>query len=117
MTHASTSPSADSADQTPAESTGRYPLLYLLGSSVLWLVVSGVFALITSIQLHTPSFLAECPVLSYGRVRAMAETSFIYGWIGNVGLGLALWILARLSGEKLRGANWVFVGALFWNLA
>jgi cytochrome c oxidase cbb3-type subunit I len=116
MTFASISPSADLADQSPAESTGRAPLLYLLGSSILWLVVSGILSLITSIQLHTPNFLADCPITTYGRVRAMAETSFIYGWIGNVGLGLALWILGRLSGEKMRGANWVIVGALFWNL-
>jgi len=117
MTFASTTSRADSADQTPADVSGRTPLLYLLGSSILWLVVSGLLTLITSIQLHTPQFLAECPVFSYGRTHAMAETSFIYGWLGNAGLGLAVWILARLSGEKLRGGNWVLVGGIFWNIA
>jgi hypothetical protein len=56
MTNAS--PSA--AEVTPVDTTARCPLLFLLGSAVLWLVVSGVLALITAIQLRSPGFLADC---------------------------------------------------------
>jgi cytochrome c oxidase cbb3-type subunit I len=103
-------------DETAVETTGRCPLLFLLGSAIAWLLVSGVLGLIVSIQAHTPAFLSGCPALSYGRARALQETAFIYGWIGNAGLGLTLWMLTRLGGGPLRGANWAGVGAFFWNL-
>jgi cytochrome c oxidase cbb3-type subunit I len=117
MTLASISSSTDLADRTSADTSGRLPLLYLIGSSILWLVLSSLLTLVTSIQLHTPQFLAEYSFFTYGRLHAAAETSFIYGWFGNLGLGLAIWILARLSGEKVRGSNWLFIGGLFWNVA
>ena len=81
----------------------------------MWLVVSGVFALIASIQLHTPGFLSDCPILTHGRVRVLQETAFVYGWLGTAGPALAVWILGRLSGSPLRGTSWLGVGAAFWN--
>jgi len=95
---------------------GRCALLFMLGSGVLWLVVAGVLALISSIQLHSPEFLAEYAWLTHGRAQALAETAFVYGWIGNCGLALALWVLCRLAGEPLRASRWAGTGALFWNL-
>jgi len=65
------------SDVTAVESCGRWPLIMLLGSAVKWLVVSSIFALIAGIQLHSPSFLSECPILSHGRVQALAETTFV----------------------------------------
>ena len=115
MTNAPTN--AASAEVTLIDTQARYPLLLLIGSGVLWLVLSGVLALITSIQLHSPAFLADCSVLTHGRAQAMRETAFIYGWAANAGLAIALWILGRLGGAPLRALNWTVVGTLFWNLA
>jgi len=103
-------------DSGDVEAYGRGPLLLLAGSSVVWLAVGGFFALIAGIQLHHSAFLAGCPLLTHGRVQALAETCFVYGWMANAGLALALWILARLGGEPLRAANWTVAGACFWNL-
>jgi hypothetical protein len=108
--------STDSNDSTAIDTHSRGPLLLLLGSGVLWLVISGVLALIASIQLHTPTFLADCAWLTFGRVQALRETAFVYGWLANAGLALGLWIAVRLGGEVMRAGNWVVVGTLFWNL-
>jgi cytochrome c oxidase cbb3-type subunit I len=54
--------------------------------------------------------------LTFGRVSALRETAFIYGWAANAGLAIALWILGRLGGYPLRGLNWTVIGTLFWNL-
>jgi len=108
---------AATAEVTEVDSSARCALLLLLASSVLWLVVSGVLALINLLQLHTPSVLADCALLTYGRTHAMQETAFIYGWAANAGLAVALWILARLGGSPLRSLNWVMAGTVFWNLA
>jgi cytochrome c oxidase cbb3-type subunit 1 len=110
------SPSTN-AEVTAADTTGRGPLLLLLASGLVWLVVSGILALSASIQLHSPSFLADCEWFTHGRLVALAESSFIYGWAANVGLGLALWVLGRLGGAPLRALNWAVVGTLFWNAA
>lgn len=115
VTQASPAPKAaeSAASCGPA---GCAALLILLGSGVLWLVAAGLLSLISAIQLHSPEFLAGCSVLTYGHSQALAESAFIYGWFGNTGLAVALWILGRLAGEPLRASNWAIVGALFWNL-
>jgi cytochrome c oxidase cbb3-type subunit 1 len=107
---------AAAADVTAIDAAARGPLLLLLGSGLVWLVISGVLALITSIQLHSPHFLSQHAFLTYGRAEAMRETAFVYGWAANAGLAIALWVLGRLGGNPLRAINWVFTGALFWNV-
>jgi cytochrome c oxidase cbb3-type subunit 1 len=99
------------------DTSARCPLLILIGSAMVWLVAGGVLALIASIQLHTPGFLAHCPFLTYGRMEAAQETAFLYGWAINAGLAVSLWLLARLGGMPLRAAGLASVGAIFWNLA
>ncbi|HEY3757910.1 MAG TPA: cbb3-type cytochrome c oxidase subunit I [Opitutaceae bacterium] len=120
MTHASTSPAdsaAPAADVTAVESAGRLPLLLLTGSAVAWLILSALLTLVGVLELVQPSFLSGCAFLSYGRVEAMAESAFIYGWVGNAGLAVVLWMLGRLSGEPLRAPNWMVGGASFWNFS
>ncbi len=106
-----------SEDTAAVETAGRVPLLLLLAKAIGWLLLSGVFTLTASVQAHEPGFLSGCPVLSFGRVRALGETAFIYGWVGNAGLATVLWLLARLAGEPLRTVRWIVIGALFWNLS
>jgi len=110
-------PAAAPAEVTEIDTSARWPLLLLLGSALLWLVFSGILALVNFIQLHTPGFLADCSVFTYGRSSAMQEAAFIYGWAANAGLAVALWLLARLGGSPLRSLNWVVAGTLFWNFA
>jgi cytochrome c oxidase cbb3-type subunit 1 len=108
---------AASAEVTPTDTHARGPLLLLIGSGLLWLVISGVLALITAIQLRTPGFMADCAWLTHGRAQALRESTFIYGWLANAGLAVALWVLGRLGGSPLRGLNWAVIGTLSWNTA
>jgi cytochrome c oxidase cbb3-type subunit 1 len=110
-------PSNAIAEVTAADRAARWPVLLLICSAIKWLVISGVLALIASIQLVQPTFLADCSVFTHGRTVAMQESIFVYGWAANAGLGIALWILARLGGSPLRAGNWIIVGTIFWNVA
>src|ERR1035438_7674011 len=141
----STGAASDMKDEvTAADSSSRAPLLVLLLAALAWLVAAGLLGLVASIQLHSPRFLSDCPVLTYGRMAALAETAFVYGWLAHAGpalrlwvlgrlaggggtafvsgwlatagLALALWILGRLAGEPLRAQGWAVGGAVFWNL-
>jgi len=118
-THArpGTAAGAAPAEVTAIDFQARGPLILLIGFGLLWLVISGVLAIVTSIQVHAPAFLADCSLLTFGRAQALRETSFLYGWIANTGLAVALWILGRLGGSPLRALNWCVAGTLFWNLA
>jgi cytochrome c oxidase cbb3-type subunit 1 len=110
------SPAAPVAESGPADASVRWPVLFLLTSSILWLVVGSVLALIAAIKLHTPAFLADCEFLTYGRVYPAARAALAYGWGINVGLAVALWLMARLARATLPGGGLLIVAGAFWNL-
>jgi cytochrome c oxidase cbb3-type subunit 1 len=94
----------------------RLPLLVLLMSAAVWLVIASGFALISSIKFHSPVFLAGPAWLTYGRVHPAASSAFLYGFCLQSGLGVSLWLLARLGRTRLAQRWLVTVGAMFWNL-
>ncbi|MEO6003537.1 MAG: cbb3-type cytochrome c oxidase subunit I [Opitutus sp.] len=105
-----------SPEVSEIDANARFPLSLLLASALLWLIVSGLLALLSFGQNLNPSLLADCPYFTFGRTRAMQETAFVYGWIANAGFTVSLWLLGRLGGSPLRSLNWVTVGTLFWNI-
>lgn len=104
------------SDSPEFESSGRWLFLFQIVSALLWLAVGGAFMLVHTIQLHTPSFFAAYEWFTFGRVQAAAETALLYGWAGNTGFVLALLILSRLGGARLRSLGLASVGSAFWNV-
>jgi len=74
------------------DTTARGPLSLLILSAIKWLILSGLLSVIATIQLHKPSFLADCPLFTYGHIQALQETVFIYGWAANASFAVALWL-------------------------
>jgi cytochrome c oxidase cbb3-type subunit I len=94
----------------------RGPLLLFFTSAVLWLILGTILALIASIKLHGPGFLADYSWLTLGRVRPAAMNSFLYGFASQAGIGVMLWLLCRLGGVRL-AFHWPLVVAWkLWNL-
>src|ERR1700749_4348451 len=79
----------------------RVPLLVLFGGAALWLLGGLVFGVIASIKFHQPNFLADCSFLTYGHVQAAANDLILYGFAIPAGLGVMLWVFARLSESEL----------------
>jgi len=94
----------------------RVPLLVLFTSAALWLVIGSAFGLIASIKFHAPAFLAACPWLTYGRVHPAWLSSVLYGFCVQAGLGVTLWLFARLGRAPLAQSWLVILGAVTWNL-
>src|ERR1017187_8008000 len=94
----------------------RLPLVALFLSAAVWLCIASAFGLIASIKFHAPGFLADSAWLTYGRVRPASVNCMLYGFCIQAGLGVALWMLARLGRTKLAAPWLVVVGALCWNL-
>ncbi|KXU34668.1 hypothetical protein AXK11_08030 [Cephaloticoccus primus] len=105
-----------SAEVSEIDRSARWPLAFLIFASLGWLVASGVLALLNTLQILNPAFLADCEWLTFGRLQAIQESAFLYGWAVNAALAVGLWILVRLSAAPLRGGNFVAVGAVFWSL-
>jgi cytochrome c oxidase cbb3-type subunit 1 len=91
-------------------------LLALFGGAALWLVVGSVLGLSAAIKFHAPDFLANHGYLTYGRLQPAADDALLYGFCLPAGLGVALWLLARLGGTPLRGAIVPIVAANLWHL-
>lgn len=94
----------------------RLPLLVFFISAAIWLVIASAFAIIASIKFHAPSFLADCPWLTYGRVWPAYLNSVLYGCCLQAGLGISLWVFTHLGLARLVQRELVTVGAAFWNL-
>jgi cytochrome c oxidase cbb3-type subunit I len=94
----------------------RLPLFILFISAAIWAVIASVFGLISSIKFHDPNLLADCAWLTYGRVRPVYLNSMLYGFCVQGGLGVGLWMLARLGATRLSHPGLILIGAALWNL-
>lgn len=104
------------AEQQEIDASARWPVTVFLGSGLLWLIAGGALQLAANIQLHTPSFLADCEWFTHGRLAPAAQNALIYGWGFNAAFAFGLWLMARLAATTLRHGGWLFVAAKFWNL-
>ena len=114
---ATTAAPADGVAASDPAAAGRLPLLVLFLGAAAWLLVSSVFALLASLRFHSPNFLADAAWLTYGRLRPAADSALLYGCCVPAGLGLTLWLLARLGRTGLAQTWLGTLGAAVWNLA
>ncbi|HUZ08517.1 MAG TPA: hypothetical protein VMV89_13650, partial [Candidatus Paceibacterota bacterium] len=94
----------------------RVPLLALFGGAALWLVVGLALSLIAIMTFHKPDMFADCPYLTYGRAQAAANDLLLYGFCIPAGLGVMLWIFARLSRTELALPLVPIAAANLWHL-
>lgn len=92
------------------------PVLFFLGNAVLWLFAATLFGFITSVQLHSPGFLADIPCLTYGRLWPAYTNILSYGWCSLAGMGVAIWLMARLCRVKIRFCSVLIIGAILWQI-
>jgi cytochrome c oxidase cbb3-type subunit 1 len=94
----------------------RVPLLVLFGGAALWLVVSSLLALAASLTFHFPEKFGDYSWLTYGHLQPAADDALLYGFCIPAGIGVALWIFARIGQTPLRGAIVPVVAAHLWHL-
>lgn len=121
--HAPITPAPD-APRSPADSrvaideSTRLPVLTFFASAVFWLLAGSLLADVASIKLHTPCFLVSPGGwTTFGRVRMAHLNTMIYGWASMAGVGVLLWLMARLSKAELRHPRLLVAAAVLWNLA
>src|SRR5204863_492201 len=75
-----------------------------------------LLAAFTSFKLHSPDLLSNASFLTWGRIRPAHLNVMLYGWASNVGMGTAIWLMARLCRTTLRHPLLLVTGGAFWNL-
>jgi hypothetical protein len=104
----------------------RWPVLLAFLSAVHWMVV-GTFLLVYASSLTHPQ--ESIPVLglfidlsnhfsmfTYGRIYPAGMDALVYGWATTAGLGLSIWILARVSRAPIFSPAAMVIAVIFWNL-
>ncbi len=104
----------------------RWPVMVCFLTAVHWMVV-GTFLLVYASSLTHPQ--DSIPILglfidlsnnfsmfTYGRVWPAAVDALVYGWASTAGLGLAAWLLARMSREPICAPAALMTAVVFWNL-
>lgn len=94
----------------------RRPVLFFYASSAVWLLIGTLLGLLSSIKMHSPTFLADTAWLTFGRVRPAHLDVVIYGWACMVGLGTLLWLMCRLCRVPLRYPQMIILAGILWNV-
>src|SRR5437867_891599 len=94
----------------------RLPLFALFGGAAQWLALGSIFGLLASLRFHTPAMFADHAWLSYGRVFPASQFLLVYGFCIPAGLGVGLWLLARLGRVELANPFLFTVGGKLWHL-
>jgi cytochrome c oxidase cbb3-type subunit 1 len=93
----------------------RRPSLLFLLSALGWLLVGSALAIVASIKLHAPDFLASDAWLTFGRVRSAHLNAVAYGWASMAAVGVMLWLYPRLTRAPLRFERLAMGAGVAWN--
>jgi cytochrome c oxidase cbb3-type subunit 1 len=107
----------DAQSRKSIDASARLPVVFMMASGVFWLLTGTVLAFIASFKLHSPWFLADQAWLTFGRVRPAHLNTMIYGWASMTGIGVLLWLQARLSRVRVPLQKSLIAVGVVWNLA
>jgi cytochrome c oxidase cbb3-type subunit 1 len=111
-------PSSDveQVERALIDASTRVPVLMFYTSAIVWLLLGTILAGFVSFKLHSPDLLANYSFFTWGRIRPAHMNIMVYGWASMVGMGTAIWLMARLCRTVLRHPLLLVAGAAFWNL-
>ena len=92
----------------------RLPVLFFFTSAAAWLLISTILGIISSTKQLAPGFLG-IDWLNYGRSQPAFLNALLYGWAFQAGLGVMIWMMARLCRTELKNPITLVVAGHFWN--
>lgn len=98
------------------EST-RVPVMFFVAASIFWLLLASLLGLVVSLKTHWPTFLDGISWLTFGRLQASFTNAFLYGWASCAAFAVGLWLMARLSQNRLVFGPVLILAGAFWNVA
>src|ERR1700730_9715403 len=98
------------------DASTRVPVLMFYASAMVWLLLGTLLAVIVSFTTHSPDWFSDVSFLTWGRLRPVLMNVMVYGWASMVGMGTAIWLMARLCRTTLRHPLLIVAGTSFWNI-
>ena len=98
------------------DDSSRVPVSLWFASSVFWLLMGSVAALISSVKMHNPDFLGNIEWLTFGRIRPVHLDIVFFGWSSMAAVGCLLWLQARLCHVRLPWPLLLSGLAMVWNV-
>ncbi|MDA9923841.1 cbb3-type cytochrome c oxidase subunit I [Verrucomicrobiales bacterium] len=95
----------------------RYPVMFFFTSAAAWLLAATILGFLSSVKLRVPGLWDECQFMGYGRLFPAHLNALVYGWAMQAGIGVMLWLMARLTRTPLRQTVAVLVTGHIWNAA
>jgi cytochrome c oxidase cbb3-type subunit 1 len=84
--------------------------------AIAWLVGGASIALLASVALVRPELIAGLPLLSYPKLRAIAETTIVFGWLATAGFAAIYAIVPRITNVQLHNEPLGAAVTLTWGV-
>jgi len=96
--------------------TNSAALAFLVAGAV-WFAVGALYGLFSAIHLVAPEFFNNLAALVFGRTRPVHVNTMLFGFIGTMLLGCALYYVPALLRTRLWSEPLAWVSFAFWNVA
>jgi cytochrome c oxidase cbb3-type subunit I len=106
----------DIQQRAAIDKSTRLPVLFFFTSATVWLLIATVLGLLGSLSLVVPDLLPAGQFLHAGKLQPAFINALVYGWAFQAGIGVMIWIMARLCRTELRNPITLVVAGHFWNL-
>ncbi len=110
----------DARERAAIDASCRRPVLLFFAAAIFWLLVGTFFGFLSSLKMHSPTLfgidMGDIAALTFGRIRPVHLNVVVYGWASVAGLGVAIWLMARLCRVPLRNVPLVCAAGVLWNI-
>lgn len=107
---------ADRYARAEIDRSCQTPVMLFFASAIFWLIVGTLLGLIAALKMNFPELLDGPAWLTFGRLRPAHLNIVAYGWASSVGLGVAIWLMARLCRFPILSHSILISAAIIWNL-
>lgn len=105
----------DLNERAAIDRSARYPVMFFFTSAAAWLLFATVMGFVSSLKLRYPGLWDECAYMGYGRLFPVHYNSLVYGWAMQAGIGVMLWLMARLTRSRITNPAALIVAGHIWN--
>lgn len=109
-------PDFEKIQRAEIDHSARLPVLLFFSTGIFWLLVGTALGLLASFKMNLPWLLDGEAWLTFGRIRPAHLNTVIYGWASASGIGVGLWLMARLCRVPMMHTGLLITAAGFWNL-
>lgn len=114
----STSPGAspqEMQERAAIDRSVRYPVMFFFTSAAAWLFAATILGMLAALKFRLPLLWDGVAALNFGRLFPAHMDALIYGWGMQAGLGIMIWLMARLSRVQIRNQVYIIVLGHVWN--